>query len=431
MRPSILPSLLLLLPLIHGALAREISVELGPEIAAGRAIPADISNHYQTNLRCDPLDAKNFGITCKYGSGEKQTAFLHTRDGGATWQADRVPDSGDPDLLYDNEGGLHRIYIGKPGKRTGYRRSLDGGATWEPDKLISATGVDHMHMICDRGPSARRGSLYVAGVSTKGPVLHLMRSTDRGVTWSEITSDLPPSVGRGFVHDLAVLEDGTLVISIKSQIRIRSEDGKYAGSEIDLFVIRSTDGGQTVSAPILISDSDNPKKAGTPASRSFALAKGKWQGAERLYTVFTRTRQDLPALLQICTSDDGGLTWTAPRGVAPTTPEGWGQGGCISAIVNRDGVLGIQFYNFAPNSRDDFDLYFTASADGGATFTAPLRVSTATSHEPPDQNREPGGDQVYADTAPDGTFKLVWPDARENAPTYTVYHRTATVKVAD
>jgi hypothetical protein len=95
-------------------------------------------------------------------------------------------------------------------------------------------------------------------------------------------------------------------------------------------------------------------------------------------------------------------------------------------MTNTDGLVGIQYYSLQ-NSKD-FDIDFIASIDGGQTFTTPQRVSTATSHAPENSARSPGQDQVYGDTAPDGTFRVVWTDAREGSPQYVIYYRQARVE---
>jgi hypothetical protein len=95
-------------------------------------------------------------------------------------------------------------------------------------------------------------------------------------------------------------------------------------------------------------------------------------------------------------------------------------------MANADGVVGIQYYSL--KNLKEFDIYFTASVDGGQTFATPERVSTATSRAPDKSVRSPGQDQVYADAAPDGTFRLVWTDARKGSPQYVIYYRQARVE---
>jgi len=94
-------------------------------------------------------------------------------------------------------------------------------------------------------------------------------------------------------------------------------------------------------------------------------------------------------------------------------------------MANSDGVVGVQWY--AMKHEKEFDLYFAGSIDGGATFSTPMRISTAPSNEPANEARYPGQDQVYGDAAADGSFRLVWTDARNHAPGYVTFCRTARV----
>ncbi|HBC87592.1 MAG TPA: hypothetical protein DCZ94_11600 [Lentisphaeria bacterium] len=206
--------------------------------------------------------------------------------------------------------------------------------------------------------------------------------------------------------------------------------GNYAGSLKDIYCLRSTDGAVTFGAPIKIASKNsigNDAGAGD-ASCLGGFAVGKWGKGQRVYLTYSQSRPKQPAELMLTTSDDGGLKWTAPRSIVPSTPSGWGAGSS-SLMVNSDGVIGVQYYSLKQGN-NEFDIYFTASVDGGTTFSTPVRISTATSTEPktPRQPRTPGQDQVYSDTAPDGSFRLVWPDARSNAPAYTLYYRMVKVQ---
>jgi len=103
-----------------------------------------------------------------------------------------------------------------------------------------------------------------------------------------------------------------------------------------------------------------------------------------------------------------------------------------SIAVNKDDVIGVSWYEIHP--KNCFDVYFTASLDGGKTFLPEVRVSSATSCPDTPQNRgvfDPGmtfgagGDYSGLVTTSDRLFHVVWSDAR----TGLYQLRTASVRV--
>ncbi len=417
----------------------KISITLGPEIAVGE----DKGNLYQCDLRCHPTDPKVMCVTAKHGHHEKETILFQTEDNGTNWIVTELPKSGDPDVYYDHKGNAHWMFIDKrKGKKLGYRLSKDRGKTWDTT-MEPGPAVDHPHIVCDRNPRSKfKGSVYIAGRAFRGGIV-VTRSRDGGKTWEHTklpvkgydvdTSALPKgvrlfrggSLAKGFVFAPAVMADGTLLIPVRTSHAFLSRGKRYAGTRSDVYCLRSEDGGVTFDPPIKLGAFAGAEKAGPGGAMLLSeITVGKWKDGQRAYLLYPHKRQGKPAVFDLVTSDDNGKTWSEPRLVDVNAPAGWGSGSC-SIMTNAEGVVGIQWYSIKSNK---FDIYFTASVDGGDTFAKPVRVSTATSKEPPKQPRTPGQDQVYGDTAADGTFRLVWTDAREGAKTYTVYTRTATVK---
>lgn len=409
----------------------ELELSLGPEINVGQFLTSGPLNQYQTNLRTDPTNADQMVITAKAGLEDDTVAF-HTNDGGTTWTATRDTRSSDPDVTFDYQGTAYWTFIENTGSRSNaVRRSFDGGQTWgAPQQLVaSSVWVDHPHVITDRSDaSPYLGSVYFAGRQGSAAKLRVVRSRDGGETWTANVVDLPQQIGKGFVHQTAVASDGTLLIPVESQGRILVENGQFAGSERNLFMLTSSDGGESFSDPIFIGNKDTPRNPGPGSYRSNSgVAIGSYNGIERAYYVFPKPLQGQPAELRLVFSDDLGQTWSDPSAFVPSTSEGWGAG-APTVMINDEGVVGVAFYSETQDPHL-FDLYFTASIDGGQSFTDPLRVSSVTSLAAGNQVREPGADQVYSDVAADGTFKLVWTDNRDGDDLYQTYMRSIEVTV--
>jgi hypothetical protein len=261
----------------------------------------------------------------------------------------------------------------------------------------------------------------------------VLRSRDGGETFEVTKVPLGGALGAGFVYSMATLPDGTLLIPVMTgNTFLADARNHWAGTLQEIYCLRSTDGGVTFSPPIKVATINTPGNPGVGGANCLGgMAAGKFGAGSRVYLSYPLDLETQPAALMLTTSDDGGQTWSQPRCIAPPVPDGWGAGSA-STMVNADGVVGVQWYAMKDpgNESSHFDLYFTASTDGGATFGTPVRVSTATSKAPPKQPRTPGQDQVYGDTAPDGSFRLVWTDARDGAANYTNYMRSVRVKPA-
>ncbi len=134
-------------------------------------------------------------------------------------------------------------------------------------------------------------------------------------------------------------------------------------------------------------------------------------------------------------SNDQGRTWTEPRRVAPVSREG-GKQYLPMAAVNRDGVLGVVYFESHAPENDTYDVFFTASRDGGDSFLPARRVTSATSQPDHPENRaitqiggirseqlffsaysrwKNAGDYTGLTADSDGVFHPFWPDARRGA----------------
>lgn len=437
----------------------EPTIVLGPEVQVSAVFARPDLTQYQADLRCDPRDPKRRMITCKVATSltefERRTMVYHTIDDGATWGFLIEPGTSDPDGVYDLDQRAHRSFIwNERSKHTGYRRSLDGGVTWEPAQQLPAKD-DHMHITCDHSKGPFAGSIYIAGRAFSGTGVTVSRSRDHGATFAATVIPLSGPLGKGFVYGPVVTTTGTLVIPYTSgsTFLTKQVDGvaTYAGKRQEVHCLRSDDGGLTFSRA-RIGDIDSDAGDGFSTSPNLSqIVAGPHADGERLYLAYPRSRLGTSSQLLLVTSDDDGVTWSAPGAIIDGEfPTGFSPSSCC-IMVNADGVVGIQWIaiNAAATA---FHLCFAASSDGGVTFGAPVQVSPELNIIPggeiprptemragmqlPGQPRMPGQDQLYGDVGADGVFHLVWTDSRNgnplsNDPGYAIYTRTATVTRGD
>jgi hypothetical protein len=87
--------------------------------------------------------------------------------------------------------------------------------------------------------------------------------------------------------------------------------------------------------------------------------------------------------------------------------------------VSAAGVVGLAWYDTRRDPRGEcFDVYFSASLDGGRTFLAAVRVTPETSCPPAGQDRAVasrwpfGGDYSGLAAVADGSFRIFWSGSR-------------------
>ena len=168
---------------------------------------------------------------------------------------------------------------------------------------------------------------------------------------------------------------------------------------LDIYVVRSRDGvtwsGPLVAAGDVSEDYDKEWLACDNGLRS------PFRGRCYLAYVDIKTRW-----LAVRHSTDGGATWTAPvrlqPGVAKSTFSG------PMPTVQPDGNVVIPYALFAPINGED-RVASVASADGGETFAAPVRVASLIAEEPMDI-RAPAMPAADVDGA--GRLYVAWQDSR-------------------
>jgi hypothetical protein len=187
-----------------------------------------------------------------------------------------------------------------------FTRSTDAGTTWEAPRVIynpapSNGTIGHIINVEPDGTLVDLFTEFQAenGGSKKGALLSLIRSTDRGLTWSSVTRVAP--IPGSFVTDP---ETGTQVIS--------------AASPPPLFSVA----GDPTNGNLYTVWEDNTFSGGQYSSIAFSM------------------------------SSDGGFTWSAPIPVnqTPTNiPAGNRQAFLPTVAVAADGTIGVSYYDFRFN----------------------------------------------------------------------------------
>lgn len=235
----------------------------------------------------------------------------------------------------------------------------------------------------------RSGDTLGGTIGTDADIL-FARSTDGGVTWTG-----PAALNSNAALDVGDDSEPVLAYGAGTWLAVWHSDdtlGGTLGTDPDLLVSRSTDGGMTWTPPVPL----NSDAATDGASDYDWLptvtgdSAGTWVAA---------WRSGAPDAVSVSRSLDG-ITWSAP-----VTFVGTGGGLAPSVATDGAGTWIVTWHASGALGGSigfDEDILFTRSTDGGSTWTpeAPLATNAAT---------DSGDDQEpYVTTDGAGTWVAVW-----------------------
>jgi BNR repeat-like domain len=356
-------------------------------------------------------------------------------DGGATWSAPRPLTPGtqlrqdDPQIVVDPVDGrtVYAAYMLGEKASQYVAKSIDFGQTWtsvlvEPlqrgtDKDILAVRGPHVYLV------------YNAVQKIWASVSH-----DGGETWS--TNHVIANTNSKFGWSLP----GGGGIDSKGHAYFAWEgfegNGKPSG-EVNLFVTRSTDGGETWSSH-LVDVSQAPPRCGTCGwaywgpQTTLAL-----DARDRVYVLYNaNTTKYGPNRMRFARSTDGAQSWDRRRDVSAAPA---GSNNLFPAIVApgdgdvrvawMDDRNGFDTGNDDPNAR--WNVYYLSSTDGGATWSPETKLSQFVpgypyKHATPlDGFGQPYGDYFELDVDGAGRTHALWGEGPSyNGPGNVWYARS-------
>lgn len=291
-----------------------------------------------------------------------------SKDGGSTWTQIVVPGlsqcSGgsyeratDPWLSFSPDGTLHQIALlldldpsaERPGgfgrNALAVSKSLDGGTTWSTPIIIAQdedprvlndkqsltadpTDSNYVYAVWDR-LQVPLGSVInpenVFGLGYKGPAL-FARSSDGGDTWEAPRVLYDPAANNQTIGNQIVVQPGGRLINFFNEIANFRNDEGGAQFDFNLAFKHSPDKGKTwlprgpavrvqkiLSAGITTPDVNQPVR---DAASLFDVAVDPDDG--RLYAVWQDARFRGSDEVAFSMSPDGGATWSAPIRVNQT-----------------------------------------------------------------------------------------------------------------
>lgn len=392
--------------------------------------------HVEPALAAHPTDPDLlFGAAVTYPDADPRRGLdstvvdgFRSTDGGRSWSRVSLPACRiDPWVRFGRGGTLWVSCLGTKDHPVAVYRSADGGRTWSGPVRVpdgGRRGADRPILSAGAGES-----VYVAfGQSSSAPGLTglayapaVSRSADGGRTFA----------GPAFVHhdnlvqqpfDAEILSSGTYVLFFMDYATPQETPLAHRRS----WAVRSADGGRTFSTPALIFEQAGQEmpwavavdRSATHRDRLYLAVDGSWQRRAGAAPAASAASAASGPGLFLLTSDDGGETWKAGGTVTDAPPGANAETPAVA--VNRDGVVGVAWYDTRHDPRGEcYDLFFTASLDGGATFLPAVRVTPepscpqASERQRGVASRWPfGGDYSGLAAGADGRFHLFWADSR-------------------
>ncbi|BAS26431.1 sialidase family protein [Limnochorda pilosa] len=391
----------------------------------------------EPHLAADPQDPDHLVVGVIDYNFPTMSTYV-SLDGGATWegphQAPYLPDDqvsgGDPVLAFDREGDLYlaSISIGVEDFTVGplflstlvssiaVARSSDGGYAWPQVVSTARSGVKLENQQID-ATGRLRGTLSVGFLDKPWMAV--------GPDPSEPERDVIYVTYTDFVTRYDIRWIGELPVLMPDEV------------ETTIRLVRSVDGGATWSEPVAVSPTVRRSfgEVEQPADVPGAVWTDRVvQGAQpavapdgSLYVAWFDSTDDGSmkgkGAIRVVRSDDGGKSFARPVTAASFNEIGfrphnaffrYWAAGFPQLAAGPDGGLHL-VYTARPGDPpgDDGDVFYTRSADGGATWSGPLRL-----------NGDDGSALQFfpsVDVDPSGSVHVMWGDMRDDA-SQTRYH---------
>lgn len=357
-------------------------------------------------------------------SGYQVAGWSYSLDGGATFQEGATLPSAtrwsfDQWLQVGPDGAFYHSALSAEGSRHGVilnRGVVSAGTIEWSEPIVYVPDVGS----CDKPGLAIdpvSGTIYIAYTVFAGDMnpasgLWLLRSSDGGqsfMTPIKVASNSATS-GSNAAFPL-VLSDGSLALAWKS--------GRNVDPTVTIYYARSTDGGETFSAPSVVATACTFNVPGTDGSPIFPqLAVDLDSGA--LYLAWqTACPDEGPATsgaIVAVRSTDAGASWTSPvLAIGGSGPEMHVQ---PTLAVDRFGRPCLVAYRaIASGDTSIATLVYTQSNDGGAHFEPVLEITDmpSTWGVTPEPGPENYGEYITAVTTADG-IGVAYCDARSMDP---------------
>jgi BNR repeat-like domain len=335
----------------------------------------------ETAITVNPANARNIIATWKQDVGPRTTRsdlVASSLDGGKTWTRTMIPgltvcsggslDAGSDPWVSADRGG--KVYFAglpavlsadEPPTAIVASHSEDGGRTWPAPVTLAPIGPGN-ETPAITGSQTRAGRAYVVWADFDRTDLRFSKTTDGGATWSApVVIHRAGRAARDQAPRLLVLPNGTLLT-----VFARGDERRGVG---ELYAARSRDDGRTWRPAVRFFSSRlqsfrDDKRITLPVPQ-FPSAAAAPDGT--IYAVVEAPRSARSGVIAFARSRDGGRTWSTGR-----LPGVRGYAFEPAIAVDARGTVGVTWYDLRNDRRGDAaltaDVWFAHSHNRGASW---------------------------------------------------------------
>ena len=310
----------------------------------------------------------------------RQAGWGYSTNGGTTWIFPGLIETNvfrsDPVLASDADGSFYYLSLQiTPVFHCDLRKSRDGGASWQ--LLGPAVGGDKAWMTIDTTSGIGRGNIYQAWSLSENTYGNrtFSRSSDGGLTWSDPIA-LPQ---RPYWNTLDLGPNGELYIFGWNGSAFwlnRSTNAPDRNATLEFDLLRPVNLGGTL---LFASTPINP--VGLIGQPWVAVDRSSGPGRGNVYALSSVSGTGNPVNIMFSRSTDGGQTWSAPLRINDDAADqnAWHWFGTMSVAPN--GRIDVCWNDTRSNPDNTLsELYYSNSRDGGLTWSRNRAVSPPFNH---------------------------------------------------
>ncbi|HKR04445.1 MAG TPA: T9SS type A sorting domain-containing protein [Bacteroidia bacterium] len=311
-------------------------------------------------------------------SNFRQAGWSYSTDAGQTWTFPGVIEPGifrsDPVLDYDSSGNFYyNSLTNSPTYLCKVFESTNGGATW--NNGTDAAGGDKQWMAIDRTAGVGSGNIYSVWTSVYSscPPGFFTRSTNGGSSYENCTEvDSFPWWGTMAVGNAGELYIGSGSSLMDSLLVVKSLNAQITGSLISWNpVLVYLDGYLNGWVPV------NPVGLLGQVNIDVDRSSGAGQGNVYVCASVSRLSNFDPGDVMLIRSTDGGQTWSAPIQINDDPSQNNTQWFGTMSVAPNGRIDAIWLDTRDNPGSDESALYYSYSTDQGNTWSVNEKLSAS------------------------------------------------------
>ncbi|HJZ62799.1 MAG TPA: PKD domain-containing protein [Candidatus Acidoferrum sp.] len=285
--------------------------------------------------------------------GNLDIFYSHSADGGTTFSAplnvsNDSADSASPQVAADSAGNVFVVWESDTGARgILFSRSLDAGNSFSAPVMLSTNTGGSMAPQMALDPAGNINVVWEDDILSASDIT-FSRSQDHGATFSA-----PKSLS----HNVGNSNSAMIAVDLSGNINVVWEND--SPGNFDIFYTRSTDGGQNFSALLNLSNSPGTAKSAQIATDLGGNINVVWAD---------NTPPSFSTDIYFSRSSNAGAFFSTPQNISSNA----GFSTNPSLTVDSGGNINVAWEDTTPGNHD---IFFSRSADSGATFSASQNLS--------------------------------------------------------